>query len=160
MFRVLSALVIGAIIAAGILFVLSLLIGGDWVSENPDGLSAERDAVSGPIVVDSVTLEQCDDVVGRFKDLIESSRACNVDSDCALPSYGCPFGCKSAVNKASLPKLQAARRSHDLIRCTNCAYSCMYPPLGWKAECKSNQCAIVENSVAEFERATREAVTN
>lgn len=162
MFRVLSALVIGALIAAGIMLVLSLLIGGDWVSENPnsDGISVEEDADSGPIAVDSISLERCEDVISRFEELIESSRACNVDSDCALANFGCPFGCVSTVNATNLLKVRAGRHSSDLNRCTNCAYSCMYPPLGWKAVCDSNKCAVVENSVAEFERATREAVTN
>jgi hypothetical protein len=162
MFRFLSALVIGAIIAAGIMFVLSLLIGGDWVSENPnfDGISVEGDSVSGPIMVDSITLERCEDVIGRFEKLMESSRACDVDSDCVLTSFGCPFGCNTAVRKSELPILRAKSRSDELDRCTECVYDCFIPPLGWKAICKSHQCQVAENSVAAFERATREAVTD
>ena len=99
-------------------------------------------------------------MIDRFESLIESSRACDSSSDCQIVGLGCPFGCASSVNSKDATKLFAERSKIE--RCLTCVYSCKFPPLGWKAECVSNQCKLVENSVdvLELERATREVLAN
>ncbi len=158
--RAIPALVIASIIAAGTMLILSLLIGGDWVSENPNtnGIDVSGDSNSGPIPVSSISLERCEDVIDRFESLIESSRACDSSSDCQIVVLGCPFGCSSSVNSRNVATL--FEEQSKIERCLTCAYNCRFPPLGWESECVSNQCQLVENSVDEFERATREAVAN
>lgn len=162
MMRVVSALLIGAVIAAGIMLALSLLIGGDWVSGNThsDGAFVKDDTVSGPIVVSPIFLERCEDVVNRFTHLLESSRACKVDTDCSLANLGCPFGCNSAVNSAFLTELQESRRSGELERCAGCSCSRRSSPLGWEAVCRSGRCTAVEKSVADLKRTTRKWVSD
>ena len=159
MFRVLSALVIGAVIVVAFLFALSLIIGGDWVSEAPDHTtlpekSAERP--SEPISANLESIDSCDDKLDNFKRFIADSRACTADSDCILASFGCPFGCLVSVNAGSLERL--TEKNQKIRHCQSCVYSCRPPVFEWSAVCVQNQCGFRDGSVLEFEERTREAI--
>lgn len=69
---------------------------------------------------------------------IESANYCEVDSDCVLGQYGCPFGCGVYINKDESTKLGFITGVYDFLTPVDCIYDCISPPL---SECRSGRCA-------------------
>jgi len=164
MIRILLALVIGAIVAAGIMLGLAFLIGGDWVSEAPEGatFADPGDQSSTPVPVRSGALKECYLVFSEASQLIDDSRECVVDSDCALLRLQSDLGFIVAVNSSVVPGLKIKMQSAEIRRCsTHTSFlSTNVAPLGWRAACELNRCQVRETTAAELERTTRETVTN
>ena len=55
---------------------------------------------------------------------IAQSKSCLVDEDCSTLYLGCPFGCRTVVNKSRTEKITALA---NLIRpeCPTCVYRCL-----------------------------------
>ncbi len=68
--------------------------------------------------------------------LISRSKSCEQHSDCAVTSFGCPFGCQTAVNKATIENIRFAISSS----CSQCKYRC--PNNFFSTICVNNQCEL------------------
>lgn len=55
---------------------------------------------------------------------IESARACSVDADCKIVSFGCPFGCAHSINQANQVALLEQVAKFNQGDCPSCAYRC------------------------------------
>ena len=148
MIRVLAALVIGAIVAAGIMYLLALIIGGDWVSPSSESKPEARLSPNASLV-QSEPLATCDAKIEAFQNAIASANFCEANSDCSIARFGCPFGCYSAVNKAELPSLK--RKADGLKNCQSCIYMCPSIGTGGKAVCVFNQCLLRKGSIFDEE---------
>jgi len=73
--------------------------------------------------------------------MIEVGGRCSVDSDCEVASFGCPFGCSSVVNRASISGIQEAVEDYASTAqwCGRCEYECVGLPAG-EAICANGQC--------------------
>ena len=148
MIRVLAALVIGAIVAAGIMYLLALVIGGDWVSPSSESKPEARPS-PGVNLVEPGRLATCDARIEAFQNAIASASYCETNSDCSIARFGCPFGCYSAVNKAELPSLN--QTADDLQDCQSCIYMCPSIGAGGKVVCVFKQCVLRKGSIFDEE---------
>jgi len=65
------------------------------------------------------------------KEAINSSKACHSDDQCALASFGCPFGCLVAVNSSRMDSIKKTVSEYDQYlevgECGRCVYMCARP---------------------------------
>jgi hypothetical protein len=94
-----------------------------------------------PLFLALSVLSVCGCICGteeEIKNQIDKANHCEIDSDCKVVDFGCPFGCGSYVNKnADLGYLDAQL---SIYRQTNlqCEYRCIHPPV---PICEDNKCA-------------------
>jgi len=149
--RVLPALVMGAAIAAGIVYIMTLLIG-----DNPGEPSTIGNVqMVGPVnigdearPVDFYPQADCNAQSKRFENLISASRACDVDSDCELAGFICPFGLV-AIHVDAFPRLD--REHQKLKQCQTCVYHWGNSEHEWRAVCIENQCKVIDEASDEIE---------
>jgi len=128
--------------AAGLLTVVYLVSLLDWMeppSVAPQSTSTVRDSSQSSVDLYAGCTQQTE----QIESMIEVGGRCSVDSDCAVASFGCPFGCSSVVNRASISGIQDAVDEYASTSewCGQCEYKCMTPPAG-EAVCASGQCTF------------------
>jgi hypothetical protein len=126
----------------GLLAVVYLVSLLDWMEAPtavPQSASTVRDVSESSVDL----YADCPQQVERIESMIEVGGRCSVDSDCAVASFGCPFGCTSVVNRASILGIQEAVEDYASASqwCGQCMYKCMEQPAG-QAVCASGQCTF------------------
>ncbi len=153
--RVLPALVIGAVIAAGIIYGMALLVRAEPLHPTiTETVKVEPVPSISESKLRSLQLEAdaCRAGEEAAMQLIDDSKSCSVDSDCRLASFGCPFGCVSSVSSKLLPDIEAA--IEELSRCNTCVYMCAPPMFEWQARCTEGQCRVHDGTLKTLEDET------
>jgi len=131
-----AAAVVGLV---AVVYFVSLLNWMEAPTTAPQSASTVRD-----VSETSVDLyADCPQQVERIEGMIEVGGRCSADSDCAVANFGCPFGCSSVVNQASIIGIQQAVDDYASTSewCGECMYRCMERPAG-EAVCASGQCVF------------------
>lgn len=128
--------------AVGLLAVVYLASLLNWMeppSVAPQSASTVRDVSETSVDF----YADCPQLVERIEGMIEVGGRCSVDSDCAVASFGCPFGCTTVVNRASILGIQEVVEDYASASqwCGQCMYKCMERPAG-AAVCASGQCTF------------------
>ena len=84
----------------------------------------------------------CDDVEAEIRDLVQQSRSCATDADCAIFDYGYPIECLTSVARSEISFLRTQfRRYHE-----SCEYRVYYDcPTGESSRrpvCRNRQCEV------------------
>lgn len=90
-------------------------------------LQADLQAISNPGYRVEFVSEICEGKQFEEEQLvqaIEAARSCELDSDCKIVSFGCPFGCANSINKNSEAALAAKVAEFREDDCPSCAYRC------------------------------------
>lgn len=154
--RLIPAAFAGAIVVSLlILLMIELIEVKEPTSSTFDGIQATQDGdpPSNVFLDDPRRDLDCDKAASSLSSRIEASRSCEVDSDCALVGFGCPFGCTDAVNETQLESLRTSERAFQK-KCHTCVYMCAAPVFEWRAVCVQNQCRAVDRRVSDFEQET------
>ena len=120
-----------------VVYLASLLNWMEAPTTTPQSASTVRDTSETSVDL----YANCPQQVERIEGMIEVGGRCSVDSDCAVASFGCPFGCTTVVNWASILEIQEAVEDYASASqwCGQCVYKCMERPAG-AAVCASGQC--------------------
>ena len=160
--RLIPAILAGATITSLIVLVMIQLIALDEPEPTGSAVFLPVETVE-PLTVKTVFDEpkarDCDQRESDFSAKLVQSRSCEVDADCALAHFGCPFGCMTSVNKSSLNELNTAERAFQQ-KCHRCVYSCAAPLFEWRAACVQKRCAVLDRSVKDFERETLDLIND
>ncbi len=144
---------VGAIIACSMFVILIGLVDID-IADRPDpDLSANSDPVPDQTTADATGLPDCDRMKAEFSAKLEQSRSCTVDADCALATFGCPFGCTTSVQMSVVDELKREERAFQ-DACHYCTYICQVPFLEWRPACVRQRCIVLEQSVDDLEQET------
>ncbi len=150
----------GAIFAS-ILFVLMIgfveLYETDWLASfvPQDSGVVEPDAAESPT---GITEEQdCAQRESEFAANLEQAQLCQVDADCSLARFECPFQCVNSVSTAALADLQREEMAFQLA-CNRCESSCPQTLTKWRAACVRQRCIVMDRSIEELEEATRRLI--
>jgi len=100
--------------------------------------------------------DSCKEAMKEKSEAFANSKVCNVDEDCVERSFGCPFGCSSAINEEKIPFIIDKIREYD-SKCAKkiCMYDCPEPDYPLKAKCIDKVCTLVEfteNEKREWEQ--------
>lgn len=88
----------------------------------------------------SITFETaCVQLENQIGMLIEKGNVCNIDQDCVINSFGCPFGCYSLTHEKAAQKIKEGVAKFD-TSCTSCDYRCASPPKTGEIKCINNRC--------------------
>lgn len=110
----------------GILLIITLLVIG-----------AALFILNMPTTMQPPVSLSCKDLEKDINTQIEQANYCNVDEDCTLVGFGCPFGCGSYVNKrADVASIKTKIGSYR-EQCGFCEYKCIRP---FNSVCKNNKC--------------------
>ncbi len=75
---------------------------------------------------------------------IAAGQVCSTDDQCILESYGCPFGCATAINASYRLDIRQAVNAYaeylELEGCQRCLYSCVARSL--TPVCRQGKCSI------------------
>ena len=148
---------LSAAVVALLFFVMSSSLNLD------EGWEDTREA---PVQLELAHLGSCrakEQLESMVKETIDSSKACYSDDQCILESFGCPFGCRVAVNSSRLDGVKRAASEYDQYleagECGRCVYRCLRPvnriP---KALCVEGFCEIVEIPIPNLEELENESV--
>ncbi len=146
---------VGAIIACSLLVVLISYVDFDVTDRRLSPQPIAADNVPSETTPGATELPDCGRMEAEFSEKLEQSRSCTVDADCALATYGCPFGCTTSVNRSALGDLQRAEDAFQAT-CHHCTYLCQVPLLEWRAACVRQRCIVMEQSVEDLEEETME----
>ena len=158
--RLIPAVFAGAIVASLIVLLMIELIE---VDEPIPPVSAELLSV---VTVDPENVDwlsdprknlDCDRAKSDFSAMLLGARSCEVDADCTLASFGCPFGCVTSVNKTVVVELQTVGREYQK-RCHNCVYDCAAPVFEWRATCIQSQCAVIDRRDSDLGKRTTRSI--
>ena len=86
---------------------------------------------------------ECAPMEAHLQGLIANSQSCDVDSDCAILSLGCPFGCVGAYSKAAESQIIKEEKAYR-SQCQSCVYVCPTPVFERRAECQNNKCQVID----------------
>ena len=84
---------------------------------------------------------------------LESSRSCQVDADCALVRFECPFECVSAVSGGLVEELRRDEQAY-LRSCRHCESTCPVSLVKWRAACVRQRCIVLDRSIDELQEET------
>ena len=116
-FFVIIFIVVAVLIVFGLLFKDNFLAGSEKSSSNI-----------------------CEALEGEIGRLIDQMNSCNIDSDCIITEFGCPFGCYTLLHKdADEPRLQRKVANYKST-CSRCMYDCDVFPKQEEIKCVSNKC--------------------
>lgn len=81
----------------------------------------------------------CDYLEKEIREKIEKLNYCQIDDDCSIFDFSCPFGCGSYVNKKSPAISEIVEEITLYNSCVGaeCEYKCMRPE---EPECVNNKC--------------------
>lgn len=133
--RVFFCAIVPAVMVAGALCVLAGCVNGEPTAAEESAVKADT---QGPE-------SDCDAHRADVRSLIQASKSCSVDKDCALFSPGCPFGCVDAVRVSQISGIKAAYRDYARS-CGACAYMCPQPASERRAACEKSECVVREMS--------------
>ncbi|MCD4705061.1 hypothetical protein K8R66_03215 [bacterium] len=87
----------------------------------------------------------CDKLEKRIGELIKSENYCDIDLDCKVHNFSCPFGCFSLINKNA--DLSELKNEIEIFwkKCSSCIYDCSPQPDQNDIKCKNNKCVIKIN---------------
>ncbi len=148
----------GAIFLA-ILFVLvvsALELSDSDVLESlgPQEQGVPASALSQP-VVDAPEGPNCAQAESDFAAMVDGSRQCRVDADCALTQFQCPFECVTSVSATLVGELNQAEAAFQ-VSCNRCESECPDNLSKWRAACVRQRCIVLDRSHDELEEATLE----
>lgn len=84
------------------------------------------------------TLSGCDKLEKKIHQQIEQLNYCQIDEDCTIEFFDCPFGCGSYLNKnANIASVKEQVNSYH-NQCGRCEYGCMRP---LNPVCQNQKCA-------------------
>jgi hypothetical protein len=86
--------------------------------------------------------QDCLSLKEQIQEKIESANYCEVDDDCIIVDFGCPFGCGSYLNKDfDVNDIQKDIEVFQSCPESNCEYKCMRPspPI-----CINNKCVCLQ----------------
>ena len=84
------------------------------------------------------------------EDQIIKANYCQIDQDCLIVDFGCPFGCGSYINKKEKNKLTNLIDIYKLFQ-PSCEYTCLRKAL---PECKNNQCVAKQCELDKYYQAS------
>jgi hypothetical protein len=138
--RFAAASALAVVVVLGLVYAASLL---DWL-ERPTGAELVKPPVHRSTF--DVSIAECDALISeheqKIAQMIEAGRQCSTDSQCQVASFGCLFGCRTAVNRSAVLGIEAALTEYEAAHraCGGCVYSCTPLPEG-QAVCEDNLCA-------------------
>ena len=84
----------------------------------------------------------CDEVEGQMRVVVEQSRACSIDADCAIFDYGYPIECLMSVARSSIPVLRREfERYHESCE-YRVYYDCPTGDMQRLAVCRNSRCEV------------------
>ncbi len=89
-----------------------------------------------------MTDESCEEADDKIFKIISESKGCVVDSDCTVQSFGCPFGCQTAVKKFAASYIWEEIKSRENSNCVACQYRCYSPDKLYSSTCNNNKCEL------------------
>ena len=147
----------GAIFAS---VLLVLLIGfvemyeTDWLAS----FVPQDNGVDEPIAAESLTdipeEPTCVQLEAEFAAKLEQAQPCQVDADCSLARFECPFQCVNSVSTSILAELKREETAFQQT-CNRCESSCPQTLTKWRAACVRQRCIVMDRSIEELEEATR-----
>lgn len=115
--------------------------------------TAPTPAVTG-IVPEVYEVPACDDVEAEMRKLVQNSRGCNENSDCAIFDYGYPIECLTSVAKRSIPSLRREFRRYHASCEYRVYYDCPTGDMQRIAVCRQNRCEIDLVTIDSLQDAT------
>ena len=112
-------------------------------SENPDSAELSLGSVRSDSAAQTVAASaDCADVESEMREVVERSRECRLDSDCAIFDYGYPIECLTSVARNEISSLRTEfSRYHE-----SCEYRVYYDcPTGESSRrpvCRNRQCEV------------------
>ncbi len=146
----------GAIFAA-LLFVLVisfLEVGTSGRLESllhQDQTAVELVAEETP--VDTPQEPDCAQLETGFAAKLDQSRSCQVDADCTLARFECPFECVTSVSTSLLDELKREEGTFQQA-CNRCVSDCPQALTKWRAACVRQRCIVLDRSHDELEEET------
>ncbi len=118
-----------------------------------------EDTRETPMKLELAQLGSCkakEQLESMVRETISSSKTCYSDEQCVLASFGCPFGCRVAVNTSRLDSIERAVSEYDQYlsagECGRCVYKCLRSITKIpKAICVEGFCELVEILVLDLE---------
>ena len=112
----------GLAITAVMLFALATTVEGDEPVQVTEEFKVMLDSPA------NLTCSAQPAMEAALHNAIASARICQIDDECALAQFGCPFGCWTAVNVDRLSALDeraAEYRAYlEANDCSRCVYRC------------------------------------
>ncbi|MCO6431853.1 MAG: hypothetical protein J5J00_13420 [Deltaproteobacteria bacterium] len=112
-------------------FIVAILLCASVV-QSP-GFSAAQSGNENP---------ECRTLSEGVESAINAARGCANDSECKLVSFGCPFGCLTAINALKEEEIREMVRKYN-TKCSPCKYRCEATPM--RAVCLKSSCIAVED---------------
>jgi hypothetical protein len=138
------------VIALSVVMAVILWFATTWLEQRyvvPSENSGSAELSLGSVRSDSIAKTasesaHCADVESEMRELVDQSRQCSTDSDCAIFDYGYPIECLTSVARNEISSLRTEfSRYHD-----SCEYRVYYDcPTGESSRrpvCRNRQCEI------------------
>lgn len=158
--RLVPAMLAGAAVTGLLVYLMIRLIAIDEPEQTGQAVVLPVQAVE-PLSVSAVPdVRQdpdCERRESEFAARLAQSRSCELDSDCTLAGFGCPFGCVTSVNKSALEALSLQGKTFQ-AQCHRCVYVCPAPVFERRAACVGQRCVVWDRPVREFEQETLELI--
>lgn len=123
----------------------SCCVNGEPTAAEQSTVNADSQAPETVLSGEPGPESDCDAHRADVRSLIQASKSCSVDKDCALFSPGCPFGCVDAVQVSQIPRIKTAYSDYARS-CGACAYMCPQPASERRAACEKSECVVREMS--------------
>lgn len=132
-----TSIIVSAILA------LTMWLFITWFQQPPmNPLPPGPGPLATTVVPDVVETPACDDVEAEMRELVQQSRACTENFDCAIFDYGYPIECLTSVAKSSIPSLRHEFRRYHASCEYRVYYDCPTGEMQRVAVCRQNRCEI------------------
>jgi len=149
--RLSVSVIVGVLLVAGTFWMLAPDVGEDPMLHVQTEVKPQAQAPKTSPPIEPSGDSSCDASRADVKRLIQASKSCVVDKDCALFSPGCPFGCSDAVRRSEIPQIKSAYRDYA-NKCGACVYMCPQAASDRTAVCRKSVCVVEETSAKLSEK--------
>lgn len=146
-------MIAGFLLVAGLFWMLATQESDDATLPDTTEAGFQAQSSKKPQAIDIASGPDCDASLANTRSLIQASKSCAVDKDCALFSPGCPFGCVDAVRRSEISRIKSAYLDHSKM-CGTCAYMCPQPANKQQAVCEKSRCVVRDQTTKRLEQHT------